>query len=62
MNTYPYAIKIRIIAQFSLDILQIQYHWKLLLQYLGVPDHTHKNGPSHVDVIMYDGAKCILCI
>ena len=39
---YPHA-KISIIAQFNLDILQIQY-WELLLAYPEVPDHTHMSG------------------
>ena len=41
MHVYPYA-KISIIAQFSLDILQIQY-WELLLICPGVPEPTRMN-------------------
>ena len=62
MKTYPYVIKIRIIVQLSLDILQISYNWKLLLGYPGVFEHTHNNTLNQIDVFMYDRAKYLLCI
>ena len=38
-----------ITAQFSLDILMIQY-WVLLLACLSVSDHTHMNGLNQIGV------------
>ena len=38
-----------ITAQFSLDILMIQY-WVLLLARLSVSDHTHMNGLNQIGV------------
>ena len=51
-ETWPYAKKNSIIAQFSLDILQIWY-WELFLEGLGVPDHTHTNELNWIDVFVY---------
>ena len=44
--------KISTIAQFSLEILKIQY-WKLLLACPDVPGHTHMNELNLIDVFMY---------
>ena len=41
--------KICIIAQFSLEILLIQY-WELLLACPVVPDHIHRNRINQIDV------------
>ena len=41
-----------IIAQLSLDILQIWY-WELFLEGPGVPDHTHTNELNWIDVFVY---------
>ena len=41
--------KISIIAQFSLNILQIWY-WELRLEGPGVPDHTHMNELNQIDL------------
>ena len=42
--------KIGIIAQFSLDILQIQ---ESLWACPGMPDHTHMNDLNHIDAFSY---------
>ena len=39
-------------ARFSLNIVQIQY-CKLLLAYLGVPDHTHMNRLNQINVSLH---------
>ena len=41
--------KTNITAQFSLDIIMIQY-WVLLLACLSVSDHTHMNGLNQIGV------------
>ena len=51
MDIYRYA-KISDTAQFSLDILQIQY-WKLVLAYQGEPNHTYMNGLNQINELTF---------
>ena len=44
--------KISIMAQFTLDILQIWY-LELRLKGPGVPDYTHMNELNQIDVFVY---------
>ena len=50
---YGCHAEISIIAQFILDILQIQY-WELLLACPGASDRSRMNGLNKINVLMYD--------
>ena len=45
--------KINIIAQFSLDLLLIQY-WELLVACRTKPNHSYMNGLNYIDTLMND--------